>query len=55
MLDGDPAGQSASRQIADTLNQYTPTPVHRIELPPGLDPDDLYDSELARRLLPFPR
>jgi DNA primase len=53
MLDGDQAGRSASRQIADTLNQYTPTPVHRIDLPPGLDPDDLGDSELLRRLSPL--
>ena len=55
MLDGDPAGQSASRQIADTLNSYTAAPVRRIELPAGLDPDDLNDSELARRLSPLLR
>ena len=53
MLDGDQAGRSASRQIADTLNQYTASPVHRIDLPPGLDPDDLDDFELSRRLLPL--
>jgi DNA primase len=53
MLDGDPAGRSASCQIADTLNQYTHTLVHRIDLPPGLDPDDLDDFELSRRLLPL--
>jgi len=53
MLDGDPAGRSASGQIADTLNPYTPLPVHRIDLPPGLDPDDLDDLELSRRLLPL--
>ena len=53
MLDGDQAGRSASRQIAATLNQYTHTPVHRIDLPQGLDPDDLDDLELSRRLLPL--
>jgi len=53
MLDGDPAGSAASRQIADTLNQYTRAPVRRIDLPQGLDPDDLDDVELARRLLPL--
>jgi DNA primase len=52
MLDGDPAGRAASRQIADTLNPYTAAPVHRIDLPLGLDPDDL---ELSRRLLPLVR
>jgi DNA primase len=55
MLDGDQAGRSASRQIADTLAQYTPTPVHRIDLPQGLDPDDLDDSELSHQLLPLLR
>ncbi len=53
MLDGDPAGRSASRQIADTLNQYTRTPVHRVDLPQGLDPDDLDNLELSRRLFPL--
>ena len=53
MLDGDPAGRAASAQIADILNPYTWTSVHRIDLPPGLDPDDLDDLELSRRLLPL--
>jgi DNA primase len=53
MLDGDQAGRAASRQIADTLNHYTRTPVHRIDLPQGLDPDDLDNLELSRRLFPL--
>jgi hypothetical protein len=53
MLDGDQAGRSASRQIAETLNHYTRTQVHRIDLPHGLDPDDLDDSQLSRQLLPL--
>jgi DNA primase len=53
MLDGDQAGRSASRQIADTLNTHTRTQVHRIDLPQGLDPDDLDNSELSRRLSPL--
>ena len=53
MLDGDQAGRSASRQIAATLNRYTPTPVHCIDLPEGIDPDDLHDSDLLRRLSPL--
>ena len=53
MLDGDQAGRSAGRQIADTLNQYTRSLVHRIDLPRDLDPDDLDNSELSRRLLPL--
>ncbi len=53
MLDGDPAGSSASRQIADTLNRYTRTSVHWVDLPLGLDPDDLDDLELSRRLFPL--
>jgi DNA primase len=53
MLDGDQAGRSASRQIADTLSQYNHTPVLRIDLPQGLDPDDLDNSELSRRLSPL--
>jgi DNA primase len=53
MLDGDRSGRSASHQIADTLNQYTRTPVHRIDLPQGLDPDDLDNFELSHRLSPL--
>jgi DNA primase len=53
MLDGDQAGRSASGQIAETLNQYTRTQGHRIDLPQGLDPDELDNSELARRLSPL--
>lgn len=53
MLDGDEAGRSASRKIAHALTQHTSTQVHRIELPPGLDPDDLNDTDLRHRLQPF--
>jgi DNA primase len=53
MLDGDPAGQAASQQIIDTLNPYLRTPVHRIDLPQGLDPDDLDDRQLFRCLWPL--
>lgn len=53
VLDGDQAGRSAGRQIADTLNQYTRSLVHRIDLPRDLDPDDLDNSELSQRLLPL--
>jgi DNA primase len=53
MLDGDQAGRSASRQIADTLSRHTRMQVHRIDLPPGLDPDDLDNSALSRRLSPL--
>ncbi len=53
MLDGDQAGRSASQQITDTLNQYISTRVHRIDLPQDLDPDDLNNQELSRRLLPL--
>jgi DNA primase len=52
MLDGDQAGRSASRQIADTLCTHTRAQVHRIDLPQGLDPDDLDDLALSRRLSP---
>ena len=50
MLDGDHAGRSASRKIANTLTQHTGIRVHRIELPRGLDPDDLSDTDLRHRL-----
>ncbi|MCP4286120.1 MAG: toprim domain-containing protein [Gammaproteobacteria bacterium] len=53
MLDGDQAGRSASHQIADTLNQYTSTQVHRIDLPQDLDPDDLNNQELVHQLSPI--
>jgi DNA primase len=52
MLDGDDAGRSASRKIANTLTQHTAIRVHRIELPQGLDPDDLSDTDLTHRLHP---
>jgi DNA primase len=52
MLDGDDAGQSASRKIANALTQHTAIRVHRIELPQGLDPDDLSDTDLTHRLHP---
>ncbi len=52
MLDGDDAGRSASRKIANTLTQHTGTRVCRIELPQGLDPDDLSDTDLRHRLHP---
>ena len=53
MLDGDDAGRSASRKIANTLSQHLNVQVHRIELPYGLDPDDLSDIDLTHRLLAF--
>jgi DNA primase len=53
MFDGDQAGRAASQQVADILNQHTHAPVHRIDLPQDLDPDDLDNSELSRRLLPL--
>ncbi len=53
MLDGDHAGRSDSRQITGTLNRYTRASVHRVDLPQGLDPDDLDDLELSCRLLPL--
>jgi DNA primase len=53
MLDGDEAGRSASRKIAHALTQHTSTQVQSIELPPGLDPDDLNDTDLRHRLQSF--
>jgi DNA primase len=53
MLDGDQAGRSAGHQIADTLITHIRAQVHRIDLPQGLDPDDLDDLELSRRLSPL--
>jgi DNA primase len=53
MLDGDDAGRSASRKIANALTQHASVQVHRIELPQGLDPDDLHDTDLTHRLHPF--
>jgi len=53
MLDGDDAGRSASRKIANALTQHAGIRVHRIELPHGLDPDDLSDTDLTHRLHPF--
>ncbi len=53
LLDGDEAGRSASRKIDNTLTQHASVQVHRIELPQGLDPDDLSDTELTHRLHPF--
>jgi DNA primase len=53
MLDGDQAGRSAGHQIADTLNTHIRAQVHRIDLPQGLDPDDLDDLELSRQLSPL--
>ena len=44
MLDGDNAGRSASVRIENALKPHTQ--VHRICIPPGLDPDDLTDNEL---------
>jgi DNA primase len=48
MLDGDDAGRSASQKIANALTQHAGIRVGRIELPQGLDPDDL-----THRLHPF--
>lgn len=53
MLDGDDAGRSASRKIANALTQHAGIRVGRIELPQGLDPDDLSDTDLTHRLHPF--
>ena len=53
MLDGDEAGRSASRKIANALTQHTNVQVHRIELAPGCDPDNLNDTDLRHRLHPF--
>lgn len=53
MFDGDQAGRAASRQVADTLCTHTRAQVHRIDLPQGLDPDDLHDLELSHRLSPL--
>jgi DNA primase len=53
MLDGDEAGRSASRKIAHALTQHASAQVHRIELPQGLDPDDLHDTDLRHRVQPF--
>ncbi len=52
-LDGDDAGRSASRKIANALTQHAGRRVHRIELPQGLDPDDLSDTDLTHRLHSF--
>ncbi len=53
MLDGDDTGRSVSRKIANTLTQHRTSRVHRIELPQGLDPDDLNNTDLAHSLHPF--
>jgi len=53
MLDGDEAGRSASRKIANALTQHASVQVHRIELAQGLDPDDLNDTDLKHRIQPF--
>lgn len=53
MLDGDDAGRSASRKIANALTQHASVQVHRIELAQGLDPDDLNDTDLKHRIQPF--
>jgi DNA primase len=46
MMDGDPAGRIAARALAHRVG------AHILDLPDGLDPDDLHDEEL-RGLLPF--
>ena len=53
MLDGDDAGRSPSQKITNALAQHTGIRLHRIELPHGLDPDDLSDTDLTHRLHPF--
>ncbi len=53
MLDGDEAGRSASRKIANALTQHAGIRVSRVELPQGLDPDDLSDTDLTHRLHPL--
>jgi DNA primase len=44
ILDGDDAGRSATIRISNTLEPHTR--IHRINLPSGLDPDDLTDPQL---------
>jgi DNA primase len=51
MLDGDPAGQLAARRIARQIANRTDARIAR--LPPGCDPDDLTDPQLANLLAPF--
>jgi DNA primase len=45
MLDGDPAGRAAAQRIREQLRSSTE--VELINLPSGLDPDDLPDSEIS--------
>jgi DNA primase len=45
LLDGDPAGRAAAQRIREQLR--TSTEVELINLPSGLDPDDLSDSEIS--------
>ena len=47
LMDGDAAGRAASRSLARTLGAAV------VELPDGMDPDDLGDAELSEKLLPF--
>ena len=44
ILDNDPAGQKAAKQIAATLNTYTKTIIH--QLSNALEPEDLSDDQL---------
>ena len=44
MLDGDDAGRSATIRISNALEPHTV--IHRVNLPSGLDPDDLTDPAL---------
>jgi len=45
MLDGDPAGRAAALRIHPLLASRTET--HLVQLPEGLDPDDLTDAALS--------
>lgn len=52
MLDGDPAGRKAASALTTILQPKTHVLIH--ELPTGMEPEDLTDSELkliAGRLL----
>jgi DNA primase len=45
LLDGDQAGRTGARTIARALTPQTPVQIH--QLPPGQEPEDLSDADLA--------
>ena len=51
VLDGDPPGVTAAARIRDTLQALTDTTV--VQLPDGLDPDDLDDADLRALTCPL--